>query len=81
MAEIGDNSDGQLRAFIERIEAMNTEIKDRNEDKAAIYAEARSAGFDAKAMREVVKLRGMDRDKRLEHEAIVDVYRAALGLA
>ena len=83
-AEIGHNSavnDGQLRAFIERIEKMNVEIRDRNEDKSAIFAEAKSSGFDTRALKEVVKLRSMDPDKRIEHETLVDLYRNAVGLA
>ena len=85
MNDIGHNSDGavndgQLRAFIERIEKMNAEIKDRNEDKSAIFAEAKSSGFDTRALKEVVKLRSMDRDKRIEHGALVDLYCASIGL-
>jgi uncharacterized protein (UPF0335 family) len=83
MAEIGDNSGtvnaGHLKAFIERVESINSEIKDRNEDKAAIFSEAKSSGYDTKAMKEVVKLRAMDRDKRVEHETLVDLYRSAIG--
>jgi len=83
MINIGDNSvsDEHLRAFIERVEAINSEIVDRNEDKASIYAEAKSSGFDTRAMKEVIKLRAMDRDKRLEFETLVDLYRNAIGLA
>jgi uncharacterized protein (UPF0335 family) len=84
MTNIGHNSsvdDAQLRAFFERIETLKTEQKALSQDVASIYGEARSAGYDAKAMREVVKLRGMDRDKRMEHEALVDLYRSAVGLS
>jgi uncharacterized protein (UPF0335 family) len=84
MTEIGHNStvdDAQLRAFFERIERLKEEQKALSQDIASIYGEARSAGYDAKAMREVVKLRGMDRDKRLEHEALVELYRSAVGLS
>jgi uncharacterized protein (UPF0335 family) len=83
-AEIGHNSsvdDAQLRAFFERIERLKEEQKSLSQDVASIYGEARSAGYDAKAMREVVKLRGMDRDKRMEHEALVELYRSAVGLS
>ena len=83
-AEIGHNSsvdDAQLRAFFERIERLKEEQKALAQDVASIYGEARSAGYDAKAMREVVKLRGMDRDKRMEHEALVELYRSAVGLS
>lgn len=79
MSEIGDN--GHLRSFIERVENLNIEIRDRNEDKAAIFAEAKSSGYDTKAMKEVVRLRAMDPSKRSEHETLVDLYRNAVGLA
>jgi uncharacterized protein (UPF0335 family) len=84
MTEIGHNSsvdDAQLRAFFERIERLKTEQKALSQDVASIYGEARSAGYDAKAMREVVKLRGMDRDKRQEFESLVELYRSAVGLS
>jgi uncharacterized protein (UPF0335 family) len=84
MTEIGHNSsvdDAQLRSFFERIERLKEEQKALAQDVASIYGEARSAGYDAKAMREVVKLRGMDRDKRMEHEALVELYRSAVGLS
>lgn len=71
----------QLRLFIERIERLE-------EDKAGIagvikdvYAEAKGTGFDAKTMRGIVKLRKMDRPARQEAEALMETYKAALGLA
>lgn len=79
MSEIGDN--GHLRSFIERVEAINSEIKDRNDDKSAIFSEMKSAGYDARAAKEVVRLRAMDPSKRSEHETLVDLYRNAVGLA
>jgi uncharacterized protein (UPF0335 family) len=85
MAEIGDNSGavdaGRLRSFIERVEVLNTEIKDRNEDKSAVFAEVKSAGYDAKIVKEIVKIRAQDRDARIEHETILDVYLSALGMS
>jgi uncharacterized protein (UPF0335 family) len=83
-AEIGHNStvnDGQLLAYFERVERLHEERKALSSDIAAVYGEAKANGFDVKAMREIVKLRGMDRDKRQEFEAIVDLYRSAVGLS
>lgn len=82
-ASIGDNSvnEGHLRAFIERVERLHEERKALSKDISEVYGEAKSSGFDPKAMKEVVKLRGMDRDKRIEHETLVDLYRNAVGLS
>jgi uncharacterized protein (UPF0335 family) len=83
-AEIGHNSsvnEGHLRAFIERVERLHEERTALSKDIAEVYGEAKANGFDTKAMREVVKLRGMDRDKRMEHEALVELYRSAVGLS
>jgi uncharacterized protein (UPF0335 family) len=84
MTEIGHNStanDGLIRGFVERAEALNKEIKDRNEDKAAVYAEAKAAGYDTKILKKVVAIRAQDRDKRIEEETILDLYLSALGMS
>jgi uncharacterized protein (UPF0335 family) len=85
MTEIGHNSGGvnagHLRAFIERVERLHEERTALSKDIADVYGEAKANGFDTKAMKEVVKLRGMDRDKRLEHEELVELYRSAVGLS
>lgn len=70
----------QLKAFIERLERMDEEIKALNADKRDIYAEAKGCGFDVKALREILKIRRLDADQRAEHEAIVDLYMQALGM-
>lgn len=70
---------GHLRAFIERVERLHEERTALSKDISEVYGEAKATGFDAKALREVVKLRGMDRDKRIEHESLVDLYRSAIG--
>lgn len=71
----------QIRAFVERIEKVQEFIDEFNSDKTDIYNEAASAGFDKKALREIVKLRKMDADERSEREALVDLYMVALGEA
>lgn len=68
-----------LKSFVERIENLETEIAERNQDKAAIYGELKFSGFDKKIVRKVVALRRMDRDKRIEEQTILDTYLRALG--
>ncbi len=86
MTDIGHNSNGgevnpgHLRAFVERLERMDEEIKALNDDKKDIYAEAKSAGFDTKIIKKVVAIRRQDRDKRVEEETILGLYLSALGM-
>jgi uncharacterized protein (UPF0335 family) len=72
---------GQLRAFIERIERVNEDIDALSDDRKEIFAEAKAMGFDLKAMRTILKLRKKDPNERQEEEAILDLYKSALGLA
>lgn len=74
-------SHDQLRAFVERIERIEEEIKACNDDKKEIYAEAKGNGFDTKAIKIVVKERRADPSELMELEAIVGLYRAALGMS
>ena len=68
-----------LRQTIEKIERLETEKKEVSEQIKDVFAEAKAHGFDTKALREVIKLRKQDRDKREEHELILGTYLAALG--
>jgi uncharacterized protein (UPF0335 family) len=68
-----------LKTFVDRIERLNEEIKGLNGDKSDLYAEAKSAGFDAKALKIVIGRRAKDSDALLELDAIVETYEAALG--
>lgn len=77
----GSVSVEQLRLFIERIERLEEEKKAIADDIRAVYAEAKSEGYDAKTMRTIVRLRAMDRGDRQEMEALLETYKAALGLA
>ena len=79
MAEQGVAGD-QLRAFVERIERMEEEKKAIADDIREIYAEAKGNGFDAKILRQVVRLRKLDKAERMEQEAILDLYMHALGM-
>jgi uncharacterized protein (UPF0335 family) len=80
MAESGTLAAGQLRALIERIERLEEEKKGIADDIRDVYAEAKGQGFDAKIMRQVVRLRKKDTAERQEEEAILDLYLHALGM-
>lgn len=70
----------QLRAFIERIERMEEEKKAIADDIKEIYAEAKGNGFDTKVLRKVIAIRKQDHSERMEQEALLDLYLAALGM-
>ncbi len=70
----------QLRLLIERIERLEEEKKGIADDIRDVYAEAKATGYDAKTMRAIVRLRRMERDDRMEAEALLETYKAALGL-
>lgn len=80
MAE-GTVAADELRLLIERIERLEEEKKSMADDIRDVYAEAKSRGYDAKTMRAIVRLRRMESDARQEAEALLDTYKAALGLA
>ncbi len=70
----------QLRSFIERIERMEEEKDAITIDIKEIYAEAKGNGFDTAILRQIVKIRKMDANERLENEAILELYMSALGM-
>lgn len=70
----------QLRLFIERIERLSEEAKGIADDIKDVYLEAKANGYDAKIMREIVKLRKMPQHDRQEMEAILQTYLSALGM-
>ena len=76
----GGNIGPHLRAYIERVERIEGERKELSNDIADIYAEARGTGFDVPAIKAIVSERRKDPEKRKSHEAIVDLYKAALGM-
>lgn len=71
---------GQLRAFIERIERLEEEKKTVADDIKDVYAEAKGAGFDTKAIRTIIAERKKDQAERQEFESILDLYKSALGM-
>ncbi|MFC3529272.1 DUF2312 domain-containing protein [Paracoccus mangrovi] len=70
----------ELRQFIEQIEGLEAEKKDLTEQIREIYAEAKARGYDAKAMRSIVSLRKRDKDDIAEQEALIELYKSALGM-
>jgi uncharacterized protein (UPF0335 family) len=77
---MADATDGRLRLLIERIERLEEEKKGIADDIRDVYAEAKAVGYDAKIMRQIVRLRKMKPDDRAEMETILETYKAALGL-
>ena len=78
MADVGGVAGERLRSFVERIERLEEEKLALGADIREVYAESKGAGFDIKVMRQLIRLRKMDKDDRLEMEAILDVYERAL---
>ena len=70
---------GQLTSIIERIERLEQEKSEIAEQIKEVFAEAKGNGFDVKILRKVVRIRKQDRAKRLEEEAILDLYLSAMG--
>ncbi len=80
MTEQASNSDQQLRLLIERIERLEEEKKGIADDIRDVYSEAKAHGYDAKIMRQIVRLRKMPINDRREMEAVLDMYKNALGI-
>lgn len=71
----------ELKQFIERIERLEEEKKAIADDVKDVYSEAKGRGFDTKAIRGIIKLRSKEPHEREEEEAILDLYKSALGMA
>lgn len=71
----------QLRSFVERIERIREEKKSMTDDEKLVFAEAKSSGFDPKYMKAILKLRAVPPSERQEHEAMLEMYAAAMGMA
>ncbi len=69
-----------LSGYINRIERLETEKSELAEGIKEVFAEASASGFDAKAMRRVLRLKKQDKNKLAEEEALVELYREALGI-
>lgn len=69
----------RLRLMIYRIERLEEEKRGIADDVKSVYADAKATGFDANVLRQVVRRRRLERDKRLELDALVETYETALG--
>jgi uncharacterized protein (UPF0335 family) len=66
---------------VERIEQLDIELQELNEQKKEVFAEAKGEGFDVKILKEIIKLRKQDQEERDEHETLLDVYMRAMDSA
>ena len=78
--QVGGIAVDRLRSLVERIERLEEEKKALSSDIRDIFAEAKSAGFDVKIMRKILKLRKMNATDRDEEEFLLDTYRKALDI-
>lgn len=80
MPDVGGIAGDRLKSFIERVERLQAEKKALADDIKEIFAEAKGSGFDTKVMREIIKIRAMDKDDYDEAETLKDIYMRALGM-
>lgn len=78
--QAGHNSKAQLKSIIERVEHLETEIKDLQSDRSDIFKEAKANGYDVAALKAIVRMRKEDANKRAEREAILETYMLSLGM-
>ncbi|MFC3172947.1 DUF2312 domain-containing protein [Novosphingobium bradum] len=77
---MADSADDRLRLLIERVERLEEEKKGIQDDIKDVYGEAKATGYDAKIMKQIVRIRKMKPDDRREMEAILQTYMNALGI-
>jgi uncharacterized protein (UPF0335 family) len=80
MPDSGGIAAERLRSFVERIERLEEERAALGADIREVYSEAKGVGFDIKVMRQLVRLRKLDSQDRQEQEAVLDLYKSALGM-
>lgn len=80
MTDVGGVAADRLRSLVERIERLEEEKAALTADIREVYLEAKGAGFDAKTLRQVVRLRKMDSADRREQEELLELYKRALDL-
>ena len=80
MIDVGGIAGDRLRSYIERIERLEAEKTALTSDIREIFSEAKGNGFDIKIMRQIVRLRRMDRQDRLEQEELLAISQHAIGM-
>lgn len=75
-----DLSKEQLKSVVERIEKLNEDMANLKADLKEVYKEAKSDGFDVKALKDIIKMRKKDKDELAEQDEIVHLYRTALDM-
>ena len=80
MTVLGGNSKAELTALVERIEDLLERKREVVDEIKEVYTEVKTAGFDVKALRQVIRYRAQDRDKLDAHSALVHAYMVALGM-
>jgi uncharacterized protein (UPF0335 family) len=71
----------RIRSFVERIEHVDAELQELNEQKKEVLAEAKAEGFDVKILKEIIKLRKQDKEERDERDTLLDLYMRAMETA
>jgi uncharacterized protein (UPF0335 family) len=72
---------GRIRTFVERIEHLDAELQELNEQKKEVFSEAKAEGFDVTILKEIIKLRKQDKEERDERDTLLDLYMRAMETA
>lgn len=78
--QLAKSAKDQLKSFVERIETLESDKKQVADDIRDVYSEAKSSGYDVRALRQIIRLRKQDAAERAELEALIDTYKLALGM-
>ena len=78
--DVGGIAGDRLRSIIERIERLEEEKKNLQNDIKDVYSEAKGTGFDIKVIRQIVRMRKLEEHKRKEAEEILELYKRAIGM-
>ena len=81
MSDTAGVAGNRIRSFVERVEQLDAELQEINEQKKEVFSEAKGEGFDVKVLKEIIKLRKQDQDERDEHDSLLDVYMRAMETA
>ncbi|MHA1549893.1 MAG: DUF2312 domain-containing protein [Alphaproteobacteria bacterium] len=77
---VGGIASDQLKSFVQRIERLDDEMVNLRQDTKEVFEEAKVSGFDVKILREVIKLKKIDPEKRAQHEEMLQLYAEALDV-